>query len=507
MPGSYPFQARATYAYTSEHSDDLHFDEKQVITVTAEEDEDWYFGEYKTADGELKRGIFPKNFVENLAPRRPRAKDIKSGKTAEKAEEVASILSTTSQPASSAEPVPAVTESAETEAEIASPRPINALPATIPEMKMSSRTEPPADTAPSAEEPSVDKGSGTFRDRIAAFNIPEKAPIVPHSKPKPPPAKKPSLSTHSYVPTVPPTSSTQQRPKPSTSTLPQTEPEESVQEDPQPLSSLKDRITKLQSTQLDSSGKKPKGARRTQSIGSEADNPPGSPFAENPEGESPFGHEAVVEEPNDATTEYPNRKSGEELTRQVSGVSSISQGQSHRSGQEDEASGSSEEEMDPEVARRIALRERMAKMSGGMGMHLGFAMPGAVPQKPSAKKKPHEVQERLEEESVEARAVPHLPQINTSSQPKQSDVPGDRRSPTPTSAQSRSRSSPMASPPTVAPVPLPNRTPNSRAVPPLPPFSPPERSSTIGATSPRNERAPPRPGNLSEEGMSGYNSF
>ena len=31
-------------------------------------------------------------------------------------------------------------------------------------------------------------------------------------------------------------------------------------------------------------------------------------------------------------------------------------------------------ELDPEVARRIAIRERMAKMSGGMGMHMGMGM-------------------------------------------------------------------------------------------------------------------------------------
>ena len=31
-------------------------------------------------------------------------------------------------------------------------------------------------------------------------------------------------------------------------------------------------------------------------------------------------------------------------------------------------------EIDPEVARRIAIRERMAKMSGGMGMHMGMGM-------------------------------------------------------------------------------------------------------------------------------------
>ena len=40
----------------------------------------------------------------------------------------------------------------------------------------------------------------------------------------------------------------------------------------------------------------------------------------------------------------------------------------------DEDAEANEPEIDPEVARRIAIRQRMAKMSGGMGMHLGMGM-------------------------------------------------------------------------------------------------------------------------------------
>ena len=47
-----------------------------------------------------------------------------------------------------------------------------------------------------------------------------------------------------------------------------------------------------------------------------------------------------------------------------------------------------EEEIDPEVARRLAIRERMAKMSGGMGMHLGIGLPPAYPRVKTAGKIP-----------------------------------------------------------------------------------------------------------------------
>jgi myosin tail region-interacting protein MTI1 len=48
-----------------------------------------------------------------------------------------------------------------------------------------------------------------------------------------------------------------------------------------------------------------------------------------------------------------------------------------------------ESEVDPELARRIAIRERMAKMSGGMGMHMGIPPPPALsknrlPPKPAS---------------------------------------------------------------------------------------------------------------------------
>ncbi|KKA27093.1 hypothetical protein TD95_001133 [Thielaviopsis punctulata] len=66
-----PFRVKALFEYVSEHEDDLNFDESQIITVTAEEDDDWYFGELTDSSGVKKSGIFPRNFVERIEPTAP----------------------------------------------------------------------------------------------------------------------------------------------------------------------------------------------------------------------------------------------------------------------------------------------------------------------------------------------------------------------------------------------------------------------------------------------------
>ncbi|GAV48277.1 hypothetical protein ZYGR_0I05740 [Zygosaccharomyces rouxii] len=58
-----PFHVVAQYPYRSDFEDDLNFDKDQVITVTSIEDDQWYFGEFKSVDSELHQGIFPKGFV------------------------------------------------------------------------------------------------------------------------------------------------------------------------------------------------------------------------------------------------------------------------------------------------------------------------------------------------------------------------------------------------------------------------------------------------------------
>ncbi|OTA90298.1 hypothetical protein M434DRAFT_78108, partial [Hypoxylon sp. CO27-5] len=58
-----PFKVKAVYEYTSTHEDDLPFGIGQIITVTDEEDADWYAGEYIDDLGVRREGIFPRNFV------------------------------------------------------------------------------------------------------------------------------------------------------------------------------------------------------------------------------------------------------------------------------------------------------------------------------------------------------------------------------------------------------------------------------------------------------------
>ena len=53
-----------------------------------------------------------------------------------------------------------------------------------------------------------------------------------------------------------------------------------------------------------------------------------------------------------------------------------------------EEEGEEEEDVDPEVKRRLEIRERMAKMSGGMGMAGMFGPPGGLPTRSSTKQAP-----------------------------------------------------------------------------------------------------------------------
>ncbi|KAL2761237.1 hypothetical protein ACRALDRAFT_1037819 [Sodiomyces alcalophilus JCM 7366] len=66
-----PFCVRSLYEYSSPHEDDLQFPPGVVITVTDEEDTDWYGGEYVDNDGVKHEGIFPRNFVEKFEPQPP----------------------------------------------------------------------------------------------------------------------------------------------------------------------------------------------------------------------------------------------------------------------------------------------------------------------------------------------------------------------------------------------------------------------------------------------------
>ena len=207
------FKVKALYEYTSVHEDDLSFGIGQIITVTDQEGDDWYEGEYVDDDGAKHEGLFPSNFVEKfepVAPPRPARSRTKKDleKEPEKETEAARHASETSaQPSIAAvtheEPAPIRQTKPGPEHEEAeepmtrtslekSPPPVaepaniaESIPVGSPPQAAPKATAPAPQPAasgptPKAKPPPPEKPvSGTFKDRIAAFNKPSAAPIAP----------------------------------------------------------------------------------------------------------------------------------------------------------------------------------------------------------------------------------------------------------------------------------------------------------------------------------------
>ncbi|KAF4973638.1 hypothetical protein FSARC_116 [Fusarium sarcochroum] len=207
-----PFRVKSIYEYSSPHEDDLNFGIGQVITVTDEEDADWYGGEYVDDQGVKQEGIFPRNFVEKFEPTAPpRPARTRTKKEHEATQPAEDIASPPPPPPAQQEPPPAPAPAPEPEPEIeeahepihkhSAPEP--AAPA-VPEPGPSKPAEPvPAAAAPKAAEPPAPapaqasspappkpKPSGpppvsekpvtsSFKDRIAAFNKPAAPPVAP----------------------------------------------------------------------------------------------------------------------------------------------------------------------------------------------------------------------------------------------------------------------------------------------------------------------------------------
>ena len=209
-----PFRVKSIYEYSSPHDDDLNFAVGQIITVTEEEDDDWYSGEYVDENGAKREGIFPRNFVEKFEPTAPpRPTRTRTKKDPEAAQpppsgEVAAPLAplpARDDPAPSkyAEPKSEETdEPAQRSPKIERAGPAIAPPAASykPSEPLSTPASPPA--APKASEhpaaapipvpssaskakpapppPAAEKpSSNSFRDRIAAFNKPAAPPVAP----------------------------------------------------------------------------------------------------------------------------------------------------------------------------------------------------------------------------------------------------------------------------------------------------------------------------------------
>ncbi|KAL2012712.1 hypothetical protein VTN00DRAFT_237 [Thermoascus crustaceus] len=190
-----PFTVKAVFEYSSAHEDDLNFPIGQIITVTEEEDQDWYFGEYTDDSGTKREGIFPRNFVEKYEPPAPPRPSRPS-----RVKKEADIISPP-EPAVEA-PAPPVPET-KPEPEVETDSPVNKENAShrapsppvanvsAPEVPTSPPKQapapPPAPAEPAqkpASKPSppavADKPTGnSFKDRIAAFNKASAPPIAP----------------------------------------------------------------------------------------------------------------------------------------------------------------------------------------------------------------------------------------------------------------------------------------------------------------------------------------
>lgn len=191
-------KVKALYEYSSPHEDDLQFGIGQIITVTDEEDADWYTGEYVDESGQKHEGIFPRNFVEKyepVAPPRPtRTRPKKEPEPAPEpqpiaapqepvpppsppaveAEEVRPITPPPLPPA--AEPIPVASPPAPKAAEPALP----SSPPQAPAAPIAPQSPPQAAPVKRGPPPVSEKPSGnSFKDRIAAFNKPAAPPIAP----------------------------------------------------------------------------------------------------------------------------------------------------------------------------------------------------------------------------------------------------------------------------------------------------------------------------------------
>ncbi|KAK7543022.1 hypothetical protein IWX49DRAFT_577508 [Phyllosticta citricarpa] len=190
-----PFKVKALYDYNSGHEDDLSFAEGVVITVTAEEDADWYVGEYTAANGGKQEGLFPKNFVERFEPAPPP----RPARTARPPPPPEASSASEQQPFEDApKHAPQVQPEPQEQSPVivpqaAAPEPvkIDAPKSSMSPSPVTSHEHPPVPKASKPAPATTSASSGTkspppvaekpqsFKDRIAAFNKAAAAPVTP----------------------------------------------------------------------------------------------------------------------------------------------------------------------------------------------------------------------------------------------------------------------------------------------------------------------------------------
>ncbi|TEA10808.1 SH3 domain-containing protein [Colletotrichum sidae] len=499
-----PFRVKALFEYSSPHDDDLQFPEGTVITVTEEEDADWYCGEYVDDAGVKHEGIFPRNFVERFEPQAPP----RPTRTRKKDPDVTSPIAEPTAPApppTKPEPEPVQIHEPQVEEELPPP-PIPVAPPSEPEPPAAPEPEPepepakapqpvseptPAAPAPKPSEPSASTSppiakaapttskpgpppkpsSNAFKDRIAAFNKAAAAPITPF-KPsslgggsnfikKPFVAPPPSRNAYVPPPQQAPIAKIYRREEdpeiqereaeaPEASERPPVHAAgegEEGQDAPKPTS-LKERIALLQRQQAEQAqrqaeavakkekAKRPPPKKRTDSQDTSEDvgTAPAPAVPEGLDTDEPAGRSSVD---SPRLPPAPRRKSsrgptaeayhdGNEADMSGAGdteglddvterddsdaaprpvprprVASPTEARKDDEQAEDE-DDEGEDDVDPEVRRKEELRARMAKMSGGMGMHGMFGIPMGAPAPPRKKKteKPAETHAEDQEEET-----------------------------------------------------------------------------------------------------------
>ena len=482
--GSTPFQVKALYEYSSPHDDDLSFPNGQIITVTDEEEADWYYGEYNDPTGAKQEGLFPRNFVKTYEPETP-PRPLRLGRSKKDVEPVADTNDTDNTYRSvpiepqSAQPIvlnqPSREESTNIEDAHADPQShitqairASNIPSPAPPMNLATKPTTSNNIKP-APPPITEKPvTGSFRDRINAFNKPAAAPVAP-LKPsglgslggsgfikKPFVAPPPSKNAYVAPPREPPPQKIYRREEDPELNVAQSsnaaenhelaaasqiaDPTEVEEDIPKPTT-LKDRIALLQKQQMEQAARhaepgqkkeKPKrppkkrgesqehaldqggyaesenpgrietldtsekrsveisrddsldGGRSltrphksrdatplaspttapTRDFQSDANDADQSGAGETEEGdELSTGRDDSDEKPRTKVPNLPTRVSQAINQEQDNGNDKDKADEDDQEEEEEE-----EEEIDPEVRRRIEIRERMAKMSGGMGM-------------------------------------------------------------------------------------------------------------------------------------------
>lgn len=469
-----PFKVKAVFDYSSPHDDDLSFPNGQIITVTEEEDAEWYIGEYTDQSGEKHAGLFPRNFVERYEPAAP-PRPLRSRPKKEEPRPVEPEAHTADDTISKSTNT---IESTRSEPEITPPSQSpkiaqSAAVKTAPVKPVTAGKPPPPTTA---EKPS----GNSFKDRIAAFNKSTAPPVAP--KPTAPaggstfikkPFVAPPPARNAYIP--PPQQAAQPQKVYRRDEDPEVaESQAQAQRDAEQAglaggheghdgeretetpkaTSLKDRIALLQKQQQEQAarkaeaGSKEKAQRSTEiSRGPESTeegpelakvasppslrrqastssldattsatihHDPRKPIEPSLRDIASDGNDAdqsgageTTEDAGASSTEVddsdertrvgapsiPSRSStggvrnpeAEDLAREEDSDNGH-EGEDKKETHTEEVEG--EEEIDPEIRRKAELRERMAKMSGGMGMAgiFGGGMP--VAKTASAPKRP-----------------------------------------------------------------------------------------------------------------------